>query len=111
MASFTALPSYPFEFDEMARVRATKFGDGYEQRTDEDINVLVLNYPLTFANRSESEKDDILAFLRARRGKESFDWTPPDGEAGKYVCRRWKCTRVAAGAYTITCAFEQIFEP
>lgn len=111
MATFTALPSYPFDCEENPRVRAIKFGDGYEQRAAYDINTNPLVFPLTFANRSQTEADAIIAFLRARGGVEAFDWTPPGGEAGRYVCRAWKNSRAAPGAYTITATFEQVFEP
>lgn len=47
--------------------------------------------------------------LAARGGSESFDWTPPSGAAGKFVCKSWR--RVADNGYwnTITATFEEVF--
>lgn len=112
MATFTAIPSYPLETDETPDVRVAKLGDGYEQRSAKSINALAQVWPLTFNNRTQEEADDIRTFLRARGGVESFDWTPPgEDDAIKVVCRSWKRSRGAAGAYTVTATFEQVFEP
>lgn len=111
MATFTWLPSHPFDQDESPRVRVTKFGDGYEARQDEDLNTNPFVFPLVFANRDITESTAIIAFLRARGAKESFDWTPPGEAAGKYVCRSWKRSRTAPGNISISATFEQVFEP
>jgi phage-related protein len=59
------------------RVNNIKFGDGYEQRTSYGLNTNLQNWDLSFANREETEANEIDDFLTARGGVESFDWTPP----------------------------------
>ena len=52
-----------------------------------------------------------LTFLEARAGAESFDWTPPRGTAGKYVCEQWQVTLRACNFNTIQATFREVFEP
>jgi phage-related protein len=68
-------------------------------------------WSLTFANADNTERDNILTFLEARKGTESFDWTPPRGSAGKFVCESWGMDTAVAGRTTITATFRQVFEP
>ena len=62
-------------------------------------------------NRTDTERDNILAFLEARGGYESFDWTPPRGSAGNYVCEEWQTSLLNYNNNTITATFKQVFEP
>jgi phage-related protein len=76
------------------------------------INTTAETYSLTFENRDNTEADAIEAFLKAREGVESFDWTPPTGTTSiKVVCDE-PPTRTP-GAYnlnTIRANFRQVFE-
>lgn len=111
MATFTWTPSYPATSDEAPRVRVAKFADGgYEQRQADGINNNLQTWTLTFANRDASEAAAIRAFLVARGAVESFDWTDPDGNAGKYVCRKWSRALQVGTMRTITAVFEQVGE-
>ena len=110
MSTFTWSPSYePVESSE-PRVRRFQAGDGYEQRVRFGLNTDPKEWGLSFNERSDTERDAILTFLEARGGYESFDWTPPRGSAGKYVCSKWQTTLRAAGFTTITATFRQVFE-
>lgn len=110
MATFTWIPSHPAAADEAPDAKVAKFGDGYEQRQADGINNNLLKWSLTFANRDLTETAEIIAFLRARGGIESFDWTDPDGNAGKYVCRSWSRSLPYGNMRTITATFEQVAE-
>lgn len=111
MATFTYTPS--FEATEASKPRARKFqaGDGYEQRVRFGLNIDTKEWSLTFLNRTDTERDGILAFLEARAGVESFDWTSPRGIAGKYVCEEWQASLLNCNNNTITATFRQVFEP
>jgi phage-related protein len=110
MATFTYTPS--FEATESSKPRANKFqaGDGYEQRIRFGLNADPKEWSLTFAERTDAERDDILTFLEARAGVERFDWTSPRGVAGKYVCEEWQVTMRAYNFNTIQATFRQVFE-
>ena len=111
MATFTYTPS--FDATEASRPRVRKFqsGDGYEQRIRFGLNTNPKEWQLVFSNRTDAERDLILAFLDARGGVESFDWTPPRGTAGKYVCEEWQTTLSNCNNNQIRATFRQVFEP
>lgn len=111
MATFTYSPSYEPVEASRPRVRQTKFGDGYENRVRFGLNADPKEWTLVFKERSNTERENILSFLEARGGYDSFDWTPPRGTAGKYVCSEWQVTMTSANYSTIQATFRQVFEP
>jgi len=111
LSTFAYTPS--FEATEASKPRARKFqaGDGYEQRIRFGLNTDPKEWSLVFSNRTDTERDQITAFLDARGGVESFDWTPPRGTAGKYVCEEWQTTLSNCNNNQIRATFRQVFEP
>ena len=110
MATFTWAIDYGSQEQSKPRVRNVQFGDGYQQRSADGINVAGDSWSLTFANRTDSEAGLILAFLEARNGLESFDWTPPGGSLQRWVCPEWSKSPTNFGATTITARFVRVFE-
>lgn len=108
MATFTYIPSYSVELEVTPRVRVAKFGDGYEQRTADGLNTLPRRWSLRFV-RHDSDLDAVESFLVARGGVEAFDWTPPKGAAGKWVCREWRRSLTQPNYGEITCTFEEVW--
>lgn len=108
MAVFEFKPS--FEATEISRpkVRKTQFGDSYEQRITFGLNSNLKEWQLVFSERTDQQRDAICAFFDARNGSESFDWTPPRGTAGKYVCEDWQVTLRACNFNTIRATFRQV---
>lgn len=90
MPTFTYTPS--FEATEASKPRVSVFqaGDGYQQRVRFGLNANKKEWSLLFTYRTNAERETIVAFLEARAGAESFDWTPPRGVSGKYVCEEWQ---------------------
>lgn len=111
MSTFTYVPSFEATESSKPRVRKFQAGDGYEQRIRFGLHTDPKEWTLTFAERSDTERDSILAFLEARAGAESFDWTPPRGTAGKYVCEEWQLTMRNYNFNTIQATFREVFEP
>lgn len=107
MATFTWTPATANE-TRQPRVRVARFGDGYEQRTGDGINNSPKSWSLTFT-RPTAEADAILDFLVARNGSEAFDWTDPDGDAGRYLARNWSSELHGRWAKTVSVTFEQVF--
>lgn len=110
MATFTFTPSFDATEASKPRVRRFQAGDGYEQRVRFGLNTDPKEWALTFANRDDTERDQITAFLEARGGVESFDWTPPRGTAGKYVCEEWQVTLSNCNNNQIQATFRQVYE-
>lgn len=111
MATFTYTPSFSAALSEKPNIRTVKFGDGYEQRLAYNLNYQPKEWSLQFANRTDAERDNILSFLRARGGVESFDWTDPNGYAGKWVCEGWTVSQESYNFNNIDATFRQVFEP
>lgn len=82
MATFTFIPSFSATESSKPRVRTFKAGDGYEQRVRFGLRTDPKVWQLTFSERTDTEAGGILAFLEARGGAESFDWTPPQRLGG-----------------------------
>lgn len=101
-------------------VQSVKFGDGYEQRTSVGINTMPEKWTLKFTG-TQATTDPIIAFFKARKGFEAFDWKSPEWQdsgdilhpapIGTYVCREWSRNRMNNGNSEISCVFEQVFEP
>ena len=111
MSTFTYTPSFEATESSKPRVRKFQAGDGYEQRIRFGLNTDPKEWSLRFANRTDSERDAIATFLEARAGVESFDWTPPRGSAGKYVCEEWQITLSNCNNNQIQATFREVFEP
>lgn len=89
----------------------TKFGDGYEQRVQFGLNQNPKEWTLEW-NVTETVSDEIEAFLDARGGTESFDWTPPDTATSyKWVCSDWTKSMDDPDRAVIRTTFRQVFEP
>lgn len=109
MSTFTIAPDFSSQLSEEPRVLQTQFGDGYRQRVGDGINIRPQVWQLTFSARTGTERDTLLTFLRGENGITSFDWTPPGGSAGKYICASWSYTPDNAATNTITATFQQVF--
>ena len=111
MATFTYTASFGITEQSQPRVRQVQFGDGYSQRLRYGLNTDPKTWQLRFENRDDTETSNITAFLEARNGAESFDWTPPRGSAGKYICQQWNVEMSNCNNNQITATFVQVFEP
>lgn len=113
MADWVWVESPGTALSEEPRVRVSKFGDGFEQRSVDGINT----QPQTWDYNSDEVDDAVAAemidFLRARGGVEAFDYVPLWATTAIRVkCPRWR--RVLGsrvGTSSITATFEQVFEP
>jgi hypothetical protein len=110
VATFTYTEDFGASKKLTPRVKSIAFGDGYSQRVRDGINTNPQTWSLSFSNRTDIEADAIDAFLTARGGYESFDWTPYGESAGKYVCKEWSKSLDGFNRNTIQAVFEQIFE-
>lgn len=106
---FIWLPDLGAEQSIKPAVQPTKFGDGYELRVATGINFTPKTWNVTFTKGS-SEAKDILTFLKARSGLESFSWIDPLDETGTFVCREWTTRQQMFGVRSVSATFEQVFE-
>ena len=111
MSTFTWTPSFSANRNNQPRMHKFASGDGYEQRIRFGLNTNPSEWELQFNNRTDSERDAILAFLDGQAGATSFDWTTPQGNAGKYVCETYSLEMVSYNFNNIRAKFRQVFEP
>lgn len=113
MATFPSIaPTYGISKRSQPSVRTAKFGDGYEQRMTFGMNQNAKEWSMQWVNLAETDADTIEAFLNARGGVESFDWTPPDEATSyKWICPNWEKTITNCNICTINATFRQVFEP
>ena len=111
MATFTYISDFGAAINSKPSVTVVKFGDGYEKRQAFGINQNLKSWSLQFSNRTNTDADGIEAFLDARAGVESFDWTEPFGTGYKYVCREWSRTVEMFNNNTIQATFDEVAEP
>lgn len=106
--TFNWRPSYDSKLSQEPKVNVTKFGDGYELRSVDGIN----NNPETWSvefTRGSASFPDVLAFVQARNGVESFYWTTPFNQQKVFVCRKWALVK-KEGHVVLNMDFEQVFE-
>ena len=108
--AFTYVPDYGASVTYKPAVTKIQFGDGYSQRTAQGINSVKRVWQLSFNNRSTADSDAMLAFFASMKGATSFDWTPPTGVVGKFICQEWSSNASAYEGWNVSATFEEVFE-
>ncbi len=92
------------------KVRRAPFGDGYIQRSADGINSVRDVFTVMAKNITPAQAAEINAFMHARKGAESFFWTPPDETTPrKFICPKWDREFADYGARTMKLTFEEVF--
>lgn len=103
------------------RVRITRFGDGYEQRSKQVINHINQSFKVTMKKREKAVADDILQFFENKGGIENFEFTFPDANSTtndsygnpvstvKVVCDNWSIRYANGSYYDINASFRRIY--
>ena len=104
-------PDYGASKKAQPKVRIVEFGSGYSQRATFGINQDPKVWSLSWENRTATVTNTIEDFLEARKGVESFNWSPPDeATAYKWICQQWTKTMPYSNLFNITATFIQVFE-
>ena len=110
MTTFPYIPSFPASESSEPRANRVEF-PSFEQRTTFGINPLQDTWDLNFTARTATERNNIYAFLDARRGTEPFQWTTPFNETGVFVCTSWNTSLDSCALNTLTAKFELQYIP
>lgn len=105
MATFTYTPDNPVTESSQPLVASYAYGQ-YEQRTNLGINTYRDSWDLKFSARTTAERNNIHAFLAARKGTESFTWVTPFSETAQFTCSKFTTTFDSCFLNTITATFE-----
>ena len=111
MSTFTYLPDKQASGSSENTIRESEFGDGYSQRQAFGINPRKDLWNLSFNYRTDAEIDAIIDFLDNAGSVYSFDWTPPIGDAGKFICKSWSFTYIGVGVRSLQATFKRVYEP
>lgn len=111
MAVFVWIPTYGSALTvqpEVHVIPADQFGSDAERRIQVGTQHIKRVWSLTFENRPSATADQIEDFLTARGGLESFDWVPPHGVVGKWVCAEWSSTPTSPSHRTVSATFREV---
>jgi phage-related protein len=98
------------------RVLLANFGDGYEQRLADGINVLDQNMTISFSTRPKAEIDDLVAFFESLKGVSRFKFNLEDSNEGSNtetilcVCQDWNQSWAYDNFYSLTTTFRRVYE-
>lgn len=87
-----ANPDVDPDFTEQPDVVATRFGDGYSQRTPRGLNHITASLTLSWGMLAYANEDAIRVFFRERGGYKPF-WYGLPGDS----LRQWRCVRWGGG--------------
>lgn len=114
-----ALPDKGFSNQFIPTMKVSQFGDGYEQRLPDGINVIKQQFSINFSTRPKAEIDEIKLFFVARIGDgASFTFTYNDHTTGgtpvevaiQVVCDFWTETYNFDDYFSLTCEFRRVFD-
>ena len=107
--------SYNTQINNKPRIRYNQFGNGYQQRIPDGININLVEFDSTFENRAELETVSILHFLAERNGQQSFVYNLPtiyskssNNLSTRFICAEWTPSYVSYNNYTINCKFIEV---
>jgi len=107
MASYTSTTSHK------PLITVIRFGNGYEQRINKNINPDLKTFQLKFELKTEKEAHAIVHFLQDKAAAKAFAYDPPTIYSEKtyrtrYVCREWETNFNFKENYTINAKFDEI---
>lgn len=98
------------------RVLLAAFGDGYEQRVADGINVLDQTMSVSFSSRPKAEIDDLVAFFESLGGVSKFKFSLEDSNESSStetifcICPSWNQTWAFENFYNLTAEFRRVYE-
>lgn len=99
------------------RILSSRFGDGYQQSVGDGINNKIQSWNLTFKGSAEKIAD-IKFFLDQHKGYLPFRWSPKNscGQLLLWDCKEYQESNIShngreTGVWSLTCTFNQRFEP
>lgn len=93
-----------------ADVLEAKFGDGYEQTAARGLNSIAGVYSATWSSLTQSERDNIEDFFRAKLGSQAFLYTfPGESTPRKFKCKTWTRGHTG-GLFTLRAELREVFD-
>lgn len=92
------------------RTHSVAFGDGYAQHAGDGLNNKVRSWSIS-KNGPLSELQPVMDFLDRHQGHKRFDWTPPFGGLGIFICKDYAPTAGIGTEVDLSATFEEVFQP
>ena len=115
--SAAVMPDKGFSKKDKPRILSTAFGDGYEQRLADGINVLQQSFTLNFKTRPKAEIDDLVTFFVSLGGVDVCKFTYADSNAGgsetavKALASDWDQKFDYGDYYSLSVTLTRTYEP
>lgn len=110
MATFTYIPTRSSSVSVEPRISTATFGDGYELSIADGINHTAEMWDLSFSNVDLTTAQNIVMFFKDNStATTSFDWVTPDGNAYKFLCKKWRRNYDSSVMASVSCTFQQVF--
>lgn len=108
---FEWVPDRNFTRDNTPVIYETQFDDGYRMRTAPVINNFKESWSIGFKNRTTTEINAIVDFLKSTNGVEAITWTPP-GEvtAVNVLATKWNKTYITNDISSLSVTFDRVYE-
>lgn len=108
-------PTYASQLKTKPSINVIKFGNGYEQRTEDGVNNSLLQFDLIFEGREEKEARAIVHFFQKRKGAISFFYNPPfpynfddsQNYPKRFFCEEWTLNFNFYNNYRINASFTE----
>lgn len=92
------------------KVIVSNYGDGYQQRAALGLHSRFDTWSLVWNALDATERATFMSFFETHGLVISWDWTPPNGVAGKYVFTSAPQERSNGHIYGVAVTAMQVFE-
>lgn len=104
-------PNIGGKVDYNPRSLVATFGDGFNQRAIDGINVLRETWDVGWDCADQAEAATMRDFLQNLAGAGSFTWTPPgESTPKKFISKTYGIVKRLPTADTFTATFERVFD-
>lgn len=92
------------------KIVVAEYGDGYQQRAAIGINSIFQKWSVQVNYLTLTDRNTMVSFYNAHGRVISFDWTPPNGTAGKFVFADPLTETSTGNLYNFSMTLLQVFE-
>lgn len=100
-------PTYSSPVSQEFRVITTSYGDGYNQRVGDGINLSKETWSLNWSALTTAQASNISDFFDTQQGYNSFAWLNPKGTTKNYFVMKYTKTPIGFGMWSIAATLEQ----
>lgn len=92
------------------RTRSIGFADGYSQRVGDGLNTKVQSWNVVI-DSTYAVTQQVIDFFDRHAGYKRFQWTPPGGSPGYFICPGYSQVPHVASQRRVQATFQEDFTP